>query len=411
MIMRFVFFTMNNFSLDDGGTIRMQGIINELSKKGHEVIFISNTKEYHLFEPNIQHVFIDFLFSRIDKRIFQGLLGIAPMSLIKIKYSKLFNRLNEVIKDRFDKDSIYFFEYLDNSIGYCLKSQQIIKDYINDLHGVATIEFKFQANHSKSIIDKLKFNIKYLVSNLLDKKVFNSAKGLIFASQAMKDFFCEQYPSIIQKKNYILPYVLSSGALEEQVDNDFKQHIIEKYNINKDEKIIFFAGAFKKTGGVPDLIEAFSNLVKQYNARLILVGDGSTLEECLSLVKEKNLLNKVVFIGRIPYDQLRTYQDLADIIVCPDKQNIYSELIIHVKYLDALISGKIVINGSFKSVKEVNIEQSLSIDYKPSDIESLRIAIQFAIDNFEILNEKYKNNKEYTATNLTYSSHVSILEN
>ena len=409
--MRFVFFSMNDFSNEGGGTIRMQGIMNELSKKGHEVIFISNTKKYHLFENNIQHFFIDFLFSRSDKRIFQGLLGILPMSLIKIKYLKLFNRLRDIIKDRFDKEPIYFFEYLDNSIGYCLKHQKIIEDYINDLHGVATLEFKFQANHAKSIMDKIKFNNKYFISNLLDKKVFSNAKSLIFASQAMKDFFCNQYPKVNEKHNYIIPYVLSSDAILDKVDFELKSELLTKFNIKTDEKIIFFAGAFKKTGGVPDLILAFSKIVKYYNTRLLIVGDGPTMEECISIVGEKEINDKVVFIGRIPYCHLRTYQDLADIIVCPDKQNIYSELIIHVKYLDALISGKIVINGSFKSVKEVNVNEFLSIDFKPSSIESLAKSIQFGIENFDFLKEKYKNNISFTSKELSYKSHVSILEN
>lgn len=409
--MRFVFFAMNDFSHEGGGTIRMQGIMNELSKKGHDVIFISNTKKYHLFENTIQHVFIDFIFSRSDKRIFQGLLGIVPMSIIKIKYSKLFIRLRQIVKDRFDKEPIFFFEYLDNSIGYCLKSQGIIEDYINDLHGVATLEFKFQANHAKSLKDKLKFYSKYFISNLLDKKVFNSAKGLIFASKAMRDFFCNQYPKVNKKQNYIIPYVLSSDAILDKVDFELKSELLTKFNIKTDEKIIFFAGAFKKTGGVPDLILAFAKIVNNYNARLLIVGDGPTMGECISIVREKNIGDKVVFIGRIPYSHLRTYQDIADIIVCPDKQNVYSELIIHVKYLDALISGKIVINGSFKSVEEVNVNESLSINFKPSDIGSLTNAIQFAIENFDGLNKKFKNNKEYTTINLTYSSHVSILEN
>ncbi len=402
---------MNDFSHEGGGTIRMQGIMNELSKKGHEVVFISNTKKHHLFENKIHHVFIDFPFSRSDKRIFQGLLGILPMSLIKIKYSKLFNRLNEVFNNRFDKETVYFFEYLDNSIGYCLKTQNVIKDYINDLHGVATLEFKFQASHAKSIKDTIKFNTKYYISNLLDKKVFNNAKSLIFASQAMKDFFCNQYPKVSQKKNYILPYVLSSDAISDEVDSELKKELVSKYNVKSDEKIIFFAGAFKKTGGVPDLILAFYNIVNEYNTRLLIVGDGPTLEECLSIVKEKNLSDKVVFIGRIPYHHLRTYQNLSDIIVCSDKQNVYSELIVHVKYLDALISGKIVINGSFKSVKEVNVDESLSIDFKPSDVDSLSKSLRYAIDNFDSLKNKYRNNREFSAKNLTYTSHVSVLEN
>lgn len=409
--MRFVFFSMNGFGYEGGGTIRMQGIMNELSKKNHDVIFISNSKKIELFHKNIKHIFIDFPFSRNDKRMFQGFLGVLPMFIIQIIYSKLFARLNTIFKEKFINDSIYFFEYLDNSIGYCLKRQNIIQNYRNDLHGVATLEFKFQAKLSKSIIEKIKFYSKYYISDLLDKKVFNSAESLIFASQAMKDYFTVQYPKVALKNNYILPYLLSSNAISDTVDEKLKKQLQEKFKFMPDEKIIFFAGTFKKTGGVPDLILAFEKIVKQYNTRLFIVGNGPTMQECLNIVNEKKLKDKVIFIGRIPYQQLRTYQDLATIIVCPDKQNVYSELIVHVKYLDSLISGKLVINGSFKSVKEINLDQILSVDFKPSDVESLASSLKYSLDNFEELNVKYRNNKEYTIQNLTYTKHVEILEN
>lgn len=407
--MRFVFFSMNDFGHEGGGTIRMQGIMNELSKNGQEVIFISNTKKQYLFENKIQHVFIDFPFSKKDKKLFQGVLGTLPMSVIKTKYSALFNRLDKIFKDKFDKEPIYFFEYLDNSIGYCLKSQKIIKEYINDLHGVAALEFKFQANQAKSIKANIKYNIKYYISKLLDRKVFNNAKSLIFPSQALKDYFCSQYPKVKLKNNYILPYVLSSEAITDGVNKELKEELVLKYNIMPDEKIIFFAGSLKKTGGVPDLIKAFSNIVSEYNTRLLIVGDGINMDECLSTVKQMKLSKKVVFIGRISYHHLKAYQDLATIIVCPDKQNVYSELIVHVKYLDALLSGKIVINGSFKSVKEINIDESLSINFKPSDVKSLSVSLKYCLDNLEKLEHKYRDNKQYVKENLTYASHIKVL--
>lgn len=408
--MRFVFFSMNNYDHEGGGTIRMQGIMNELSKKNHEVIFISNTKKFHLFEKSIQHVAIDFPFSRIDKRIFQGLLGVLPSFMMRLIYTKFFTRLQQIFKGNFDNETIYFFEYLDNSIGYWLKSSGRIKNYINDLHGVATLEFKFQAQHAKALREKVKFWTKYKISDLLDRKVFNAAEGFIFASQAMQNYFTEQYHRVAKKRNYILPYVLSLASITDTVDEKLKKQLQEKFKCSPDEKIIFFAGAFKKTGGVPDLILAFEKIVEYYNIRLFIVGDGPTMTECLSIVNEKKLNDKVLFIGRIPYYQLRTYQDLATIIVCPDKQNVYSELIVHVKYLDSLISGKVVINGSFKSVKEINLDEFLSVNFKPSDVESLGAKLKYSLDNLEKLKKKYRKNKEFALKNLTYTSHVKILE-
>jgi glycosyltransferase involved in cell wall biosynthesis len=337
-------------------------------------------------------------------------LGVLPVVVVRWKYAKLYNRLQSVFADGFTNETIYFCEYLDNSIGYFLKKSGVIKDYINDLHGVATLEFKFQAQLAKSPSDKIKFYTKYKISDWLDNKVCNKAQGLIFASQAMKDYFIAQYPKIANKRHYILPYVLSSGAIEDQVEYELKKQLEAKFHRVPHEKIIFFAGAFKKTGGVPDLIAAFAQMVNNYDTRLFLVGDGPTMNECQDLVAQYQLKDKVLFIGRIPYHQLRTYQDLADIIVCPDKQNVYSELIVHVKYLDSLLSRKVVINGSFKSVQEINPNQLLSINFTPSDVASLSTAITYAIDHHEALLEQYKNNVDYVAQHLTYASQVAVLE-
>jgi len=408
--MRFVFFSMNDFTREGGGTIRMLGILNELAKKGHDIVFVSNATHYDSFHPRIQHVPLDFPFSRQDKRVFQGLLGLLPVALLSVLYKRFFQRLQTVFMP-YASETLYTFEYLDNSIGYVLYTKHWIKGYINDLHGVATLEFKFQANHAKSLVEKIHFELKYQISDWLDRKVCNAAEGLIFASKAMEHYFEKQYPLVSGKRNCILPYVLSPATLDFTVDATLKKELLVKYAIQDDDQIIFFGGAFKKTGGISDLITAFSGLIHTFpNARLFLLGDGPTMPECQALTTQLAVQDKVVFIGRTPYQHLRTYQDLATVIVCPDKQNVYSELIVHVKYLDALVSGKLVINGSFKSVMELNTDGFLSLTFTPSDVESLTRALEEALQNTALLSEKYKHSKSYVAEHLTYQKFVTVLE-
>ncbi len=114
-------------------------------------------------------------------------------------------------------------------------------------------------------------------------------------------------------------------------------------------------------------------------------------------------------MGRVPYKDLRTYQSIANVIVCPDRDNVYSQLIVHVKYLDALISGKIVINGAFESVKEINEEEKLSLLYIPSNVESLAKTIFRALENETYLLEKYQKNVQYVRHHLTYNTVISVL--
>ncbi len=409
MTKKFVFFSMNDFVNEGGGTIRMQGILNELAKKGHDVFFISNAANYSEFHPLIKHIPIEHLFSRTDKRIFQFLLGTFSAGLIQLFFSKFFRRLKDVMASFKEVENIYFFEYLDNSIGYWLKQKSVINGYINDLHGVATLEFKFQSEQAKNPFKSLKFSVKYFVSNLLDTKVCGLASGLIFASREMERFFIEEYPGISQKNNFILPYYLSTNENLDTVDEQLKKKLEISLGINENEMIILFAGAFKKTGGVSDLILAFQKIHNQHNTRLLLIGDGPTFDECKQIVKNYQLEEKIIFLGRTKYHELRTYQNLANIIVCPDKQNVYSELIIHVKYLDALASGKLVINGSFKSVTEVNVNESLSVNFTPSDVDSLARALKTCLKNYDTLSEKYKNNRQFVIQNLTYASGIKVL--
>ncbi len=411
--MRFIFFSINDFTKHGGGVIRMTGVMNELIACGHEVILISNVKLQNAtgLNSNIRIVNIDSIFSTRKKRAFQALLAVLPYYVINLIFKNFFKRM-KVIFNSYPNQSPIFFEYLDNSIGYWLFRNGLIDGYINDLHGIVPLEFKFQLRMAIGIRQKIVFYSKYINSIILDKKVFSNAAGFIFASKAMEDYLGSQYPSILTKKNVILSYLLSSDSNNKILNKELRCELIEKYSIKKSNIVILFSGIFKRTGGVPDLIEAFNNVSSAYDtAKLILVGDGTTFEECKELVSKYNLEKKVVFIGRTNYNDLVTYQDLADIIVCPDKQNIFSELIIHVKYLDALASGKIVINGSFKSVLEINVNESLSLNFIPSSVESLSNVLARSIKDCDALNEKYKTNKLFVVNHLTYKSNVEVLVN
>jgi glycosyltransferase involved in cell wall biosynthesis len=403
-----IFFTLNNFQKEGGGTIRMYGLLNQLAKDGKEVILISNASNHALFHPAIKHINLNHPFDATDKRKFQALVGVTPVFVSTAIYSRLFDNIQKVLSENgFIGRSIYFLEYLDNTVGYLLRKKKLVSAYYNDLHGIPTIEFKFRMRNAASKKEALMLFFKFLFASVLDKRIYGNSDGFIFASQNMKDFFNQQYPKSKHAKSIIIPYLISEEIESAYVDDGLVERIKAQYNLSEKNFVILFAGGFKKTGGMTDLIQAVGLLIqKQPHIRLLLIGDGPVLEECVRLVNTLDLNQYIHFVGRTKYDELRSYQEISDLLVCPDKQNTYSQLIVHVKYFDALAAGKLVINGSFPSVKEINPNDQLSISFTPSDVSDLANKINLCIENQSELEEKYKSTPEFVLNNFTYKSYL-----
>lgn len=406
---KIVFFTLNNFQKEGGGTIRMLGIINELAKHNDDILLMSNITDRSKVSMNVQHIALDIEFSPEEKRKFQFLLGAFGYSFL----NRTFSQQLEVLRKSFSKintaDKVIFFEYLDNSVAYWLTKNKIIHSYINDIHGIASNEFIFQRKKAKSLMSKLLLKIKEKIAMALDKKVFSDAEAIIYASEAMDEYYKKLYPSLKNKNNIYLPYVLNNANVKAP-ENRVIQKIKADWGIKDSDFVFLFAGAYKETGGIQDLMLAFDKIAPEFpQAQLILVGDGPTFENCKILKESLSSSDRILQMGRQPYDYLSSFQELANVLVCPDRQNLFSDLIVHVKYLDALISGKIVINGSFKSVMEINSEKKLSLLFTPSDINDLSHKMKDSIKHYDALSVEFSGSKQYALDNLTYSNYIQNL--
>jgi glycosyltransferase involved in cell wall biosynthesis len=408
--MKYTFFSLRDFKIDVGETVRIYGLLNSLAASGHEIVFISNAERYEMFHSSIKHVFIDCRFNQ--KRKFQGLLSLFSYEIAYHAYKGLFKKINIALQTaNVGNEPVYFFDYLDNSIGFVLKKKGAISKYINDVHGIATLEFMSHVQNSKTPGKKIINRFKCYMVDKLDKKVFEYADGLIYGSEHMRRYYEEKY-KLVHKQFCIIPYLLGEDATQRKIDHELKHQLKEQLQIGAGDFVVLFVGTYKPTAGVDDLIMAFDRLFTQYaDCKLFLVGSGPSKDHCLQLASQLNSNAAIKFIDGIPYNQLFTYQSLANVVVCPDKNNPYSHYVIHVKYFDALISGRLVINGAFESVKEINKDDFLSLTFEPSNIEDLYKKIKLCREGYDVLKEKYQHIRDYTAKNLTYPSYIGNLTN
>ena len=410
---KFVFFTLNHFFYDDGGTVRMRGIINALANNGQHVILLSNTKSYKNFHPSVKHIYLNKKISKNKGRIFQFLLSLLPIYVVKIIFKNFLIDFEKVIKNnKLSNQNIVSFEYIDNSIAYFLKKQNIIHNYISDTHGIAPLEFLYKKN--KNLLEEVISFFKYKISLKLDSKVITAAKKKIFVSKLMKNYFERRYPSIRQNNNIIVRDGISEDVCRKKPKINFVKKLKKQFNILSNDFVILFAGTFKDMGGIIDLLKAFhilANNERNRNIKLLLLGDGERFKDAQVFVKKFFLKEKVIFTGKVDYNDLKNYQELANLIVCPDIKHPYSELVPHIKYFDSLASGKVVINGAFASIKEINVNEKFSINFIPSNVKDLANKIKKVMNNFEFYKKKYRNNKKFICSQFTYNKFSKQLTN
>lgn len=408
---KFIFFTMNDFSKSGGGTIRMLGMMNALASRGHQVICYSGAVNHDLFDQTIIHQNILFKITKFQKKLLQFSIAVFPFFVIHLLFFKLFKQMQKQCGNiSTDTDHFICCEYVDVSIGYLLTKQGILSKFTADIHGIAPLEFAHKTSEKRvyQIVNLIKAKIAFMHDN----KVFAQADELIFVSNAMKDYFMDIYPFRKGRKYFIVRDGISQALCRQTVNMQLLDDLKNRYKIHQTDKVVLFAGNFKDLGGVLDLIDAFAIVNQTHrDMKLFLIGDGETLKSSIQKVAEYALNERICFAGRIPYGDLRTYQELADVIVCPDKQHPYSDMVPHIKYFDSLISNKIVINGKFPSVQELNSHDVLSLSFVPSDVKDLAKTIIYALEHQVYLMERYKQNHEFVCNNMTYDRHVKELEN
>lgn len=81
--------------------------------------------------------------------------------------------------------------------------------------------------------------------------------------------------------------------------------------------VITCAARFHENKGLPDLLEAFSTLLKKHsNARLILVGDGPMADDIHEIIRTLKLTDAVILPG---WCDPKPYYHLADVLVSPSR--------------------------------------------------------------------------------------------
>lgn len=284
---------------------------------------------------------------------------LAPKLLFFIKYIIWLNPILKEINSI--NNPIIFHQNFKLGLFSTLVKNKIC---IYDIHGIIDLQREYLENSN------LRKKCRFFFDLIREKNYFKYSKYFIVSSKLMKKYLIKRY-NIVSKNIFIG----EEGFLDfyrYEFDNELEKEIRNKFNLLDRKKIIFFAGDFKKFGGVYDLVEAFYIVhKKEPNTKLFLIGSGQEEKRIGKFINDKHLKNEIIITKISTGRSFFTYQKIADIIICPDNQNYFNEIVPHVKLFDSLASGKPLVISDLKCLSKILDDFSGIELFKPGNISEL----------------------------------------
>ena len=150
-----------------------------------------------------------------------------------------------------------------------------------------------------------------------------------------------------------------------------------RYGIGSDEVVVVFVGSFQPYHRVDLLIQAFARVVTQKTVRLLLVGEGKYSDEARSVAADLGLGDKVVFTGRIPYEEVSSYMAAGDIAVMPATNEYGNPM----KVYEYMALGKAVVAPNQETITEIAEHNQTAYLFERESIEGLSRALQDLIED------------------------------
>ncbi len=150
--------------------------------------------------------------------------------------------------------------------------------------------------------------------------------------------------------------------------------------IKDDDVLILFIGHLETFKGIFELLDAFYEInTKQKNTKLMIVGEGHEEQKVRDTVSKLNLVNSVIFTGKISPENIQNYYQMADIFTLPS----YTEGLPLV-VIEAMACGLPVVVSTAGGIPELVKDDINGFLVQPKDRVLLTKKLELLVDYPEL---------------------------
>jgi glycosyltransferase involved in cell wall biosynthesis len=168
--------------------------------------------------------------------------------------------------------------------------------------------------------------------------------------------------SVWHFKPIVIPNAVNSKEFNPKVDGS---KIIKRHNL-EGKKVVLYVGRIKFHKGIEYFVSAAKFFGK--DTKFLIVGTGDFEPMIKNYISTLNLTDRVIMVGRVPYEELKLYYAASDVFVLPSLTRLEAFGIVG---LEAMASGKPVIVSDIPGVREVITDGQEGFLTPPMEIEEL----------------------------------------
>lgn len=233
----------------------------------------------------------------------------------------------------------------------------------------------------------------------IEKFLLNFTDEVIVENKTRADYHHDLYKE--------LPVAVHNYSELYDIDEVKTFPLRKEYNIPDNKRVVLYQGGMQDGRGLFKLLEAFVNID---DAVLFMIGDGKERQNLISYHKELGLQNKVVFIERVPYKDLRSYTKAADIgIQFLENTNFNHYSASSNKLFEYIMAHVPVIGSRLPEIEQVIENEKIGLTVEEGNTEELTAALNKLI-NDDKLRLKFKKNTEAAKYKYNWENEKDVLK-
>jgi len=217
--------------------------------------------------------------------------------------------------------------------------------------------------------------LRYRASQFLETRALRRADAVTTICKGLRDEVAAR--GIPDEKVTIIPNAVDRDAFSGPGQPD--RNLAGRLGLDGKTVLAFF-GSFYFYEGLHLLLRAVSLLRQRVpEIAVLLVGGGPEEDALRTMARDLRVGESVVFAGRVGHEEIKSYYDLADLLVFPRISMRLTELVTPLKPLEAMAQEGIVVASNVGGHRELIRDHETGYLFPPNEPEALADGVLTAL--------------------------------